>query len=36
MILTLFKVIYTKFLRPLHKGDNGWLVMAVLALLVIA
>jgi hypothetical protein len=36
IIITLFQFLYTKFLQPLCKGDNGWLVVAVIALLVIA
>jgi hypothetical protein len=36
ILITLSQVLCTKFLRPPHKGDNGWLVVAVIALLVIA
>ncbi len=36
ILITLSQVLCTKFLRPPHKRDNGWLVMVVIALLVIA
>ncbi len=35
LVKNLFQVLCTRFLRPPHKGDNGWLAMAVIALLVI-
>jgi hypothetical protein len=35
-MITLFQIFCTRFLRPLCKGDNGWLAMVVIALLVIA
>jgi len=35
ILITLFQVLHTKFLRPPHKGDNGWLAMVAIALLVI-
>ncbi len=36
ILITLFLFLCTKFLQPLCKGDNGWLVVAIIALLVIA
>ncbi len=36
ILITSSQVISTKFLWPLRKGDNGWLVVAIIALLVIA
>jgi len=36
ILITLSQVLHTKFLRPPCKGDNGWLVAAVIALLVVA
>jgi len=35
IIITLFQVLYTKFLQPFCKRDSGWLVVVVIALLVI-
>jgi hypothetical protein len=34
--IILFQVICTRFLQPFCKGDNGWLAMVVITLLVIA
>ncbi len=34
ILITLSQVLYTRFLCP-RKGDNGWLVVAIIALLVI-
>jgi hypothetical protein len=36
ILITLSQVLYTRFLRLPHKGDNEWLAMVVIALLVIA
>jgi hypothetical protein len=32
ILITLFQILYTKFLLPHRKEDNGWLVMAVITL----